>query len=99
MREFRRQGQGALRIGSEVECLLENDRFFPGNAARSNIAHAAALAGKRELLQHREQARHYLLLMEAGKPDTQIKSVSHNTKVVIVILRCEIAQPGRMFCL
>jgi hypothetical protein len=92
MGELAGHGQGALGISGIVEGLLKNNRLIPGDAAYGQIAHAASLAGKRELLQHRKQARHHLLLMEAGKPDTQIKTVSHNSKEFIVILRCKIAQ-------
>jgi hypothetical protein len=55
------------------------------------MSNAGLLLGKRKLLHHRKESRKHLLLVEAGEPHAEIKSVSHKSGVIVILsfkIRC-----------
>src|SRR5205085_7024201 len=68
---------GLLRSGARIERLLEDQRLIPRDGMYAQISNARLRAGKWELLEDSQDARHHLRFVEAGKPKAEIKTVCH----------------------
>src|SRR5690242_7078025 len=76
MNMLRSQLDRLLRSDPVIERLLEDRRLIPGEAIDSEIPDPRARGRKWELPQRRERARHHLGFSKAGKPQTQVETVS-----------------------
>src|SRR5579862_9000040 len=77
VQKFRNFCDGLFRSNSRPIPPLQNRGLAPRNRLDRRVGHAAERRRKWNLPQHAHCARQNLSLIEAGKPQTQIKRITH----------------------